>query len=452
VSEPLPPLGRTAGRIDSARGAERSAEPCADRCADHCAERLTLLAHAQELLAQPASETGVFSAIAEAVQRVVPSAACDIFVTGDNEWQCAVHLVQGHRVSSARLPLADLSLARLTAATGVSRLASHRYDGIGVPRGTTELCAAVRFGQHSTGVIRLLSAPAAPFDAQDLDLLTIIARHAGTAVARAQLVSRQDQQRQQRQQRDTIIAPVAASGTIAEQLPTIEKMVALGELVGGVAHDINNPLTGISAFAQLLLEEELSATQRESVQLIKQESDRATQVIRDLLHFARTSERETGPVSVNAVLEQTVRLRAYPLRVANVHVQLDLDARAPAVNGNPQKLQQVLLNVMSNAEYAMQDRHERVLMLQTRLDGDSVCIMAHDTGHGMSPEVQRHIFEPFFSTKPAGAGTGLGMSVSHGIILAHGGTIGVASEAGVGTTVTIRLPALSASPAGHASP
>ncbi len=240
---------------------------------------------------------------------------------------------------------------------------------------------------------------------------------------------------------------VSSERHVEEQLRTTEKMVALGELVAGVAHEINNPLTGISAFAQILLEEELGDEQRESVALIKQECDRAKGVIRDLLLFARKTDRGFGPVDVNAMLQQVVRLRSYPLRQAGVTVQLELDPDAPSVSGDEQKLQQVLLNVISNAEFAMHSRPVRTLTLSTRREGDSVHIAATDTGRGMTPEVKRRIFEPFFSTKPPGMGTGLGLSVSYGIVHAHGGTINVETEPDAGTTVQLTLPVLASTPA-----
>jgi signal transduction histidine kinase len=147
-------------------------------------------------------------------------------------------------------------------------------------------------------------------------------------------------------------------------------------------------------------------------------------------------------VGINAVIEQTVRLRAYPLRSAGIQVELQLDPTAPHVSGDSQKLQQVILNVISNAEHAMLGRNERRLIVRTTHTEDQVVITAVDTGIGMTAEVRRRIFEPFFSTKPDGVGTGLGLSVSYGIIHAHGGTIGVESDLDVGSTVTIVLPAV----------
>ncbi len=227
---------------------------------------------------------------------------------------------------------------------------------------------------------------------------------------------------------------------VAETLRQTEKLAALGELVAGVAHELNNPLTGVSAFAQLLLEDELTEDQLESVRLIKRESDRAVGVIRDLLVFSRKTGPRDVVVDVNALVLHTVRLRAYGLKSAGIELETDLACDLPGARGDDQKLQQVLLNLVVNAEYAMQRAPERRLKIRTRLADTSLEISVSDTGSGMSAETQQHIFEPFFTTKPAGVGTGLGLSVSYGIVQAHGGTITVDSAPGRGTTFCITLP------------
>jgi two-component system, NtrC family, sensor kinase len=665
------------------------------------ADRFALLARAQQQLTQLTREEGLPQAIAAAVHSVIPCEVIDVLANGAEGLQRVLRMEAGRVISTEPFPLMQSLLAVATEQTGVPRLASHLVAGTDVDRGTMELCAAVRFGQRSAGVIRLLGAHGDAFAMPDLDVLTIIARHAGTAVETARLFALQDLQRQRAEgaaelarvtlqattladgatellqvldrfvpsigkaigvarARDGLIEYVATSGTLdafkgqrpagsagvldvapdgraaeltslrevapasvadalpdewalvvplvarerllgillvtaplrprdrvtlerlsaslslaldallldeeerlarereqllatalttidhpifildrvgvryanpaaareygwsqvelmdmtfeqlvagkdaresmrevdgliesgvrlsndihrrrdgtefpgvvavspltghdgehlgqvvsvrnvsqdrrfEEQLRHTEKMVALGELVAGVAHEINNPLTGISAFAQLLLEEELGDDQRESVQLIKQESDRAKTVIKDLLLFARKTERSTGPVPINELIEQTLRLRAYPLRNSGIQIDLQLDPTNPHSSGDAQKLQQVLLNVIGNAEQAMLGRGERRLAIRTTHDAEHVIVTATDTGVGMTAEVRQRIFEPFFTTKPAGAGTGLGLSVSYGIIHAHGGTIGVESEPDVGTTVTITLSAL----------
>lgn len=227
---------------------------------------------------------------------------------------------------------------------------------------------------------------------------------------------------------------------VADHLGRTEKLAAIGELVAGVAHELNNPLTGISTFAQLLLEDELQGEQFESVSLIKREADRAIGVIRDLLLFARKTDARDVQVDVNTIVKHTVRLRALASRSSGIEVHMRLDESDPRVRGDEQKLQQVLLNLLVNAESAMEGAEVRHLSLITQRKQAMVQIVISDTGHGMPPSVSQRVFEPFFTTKPPGEGTGLGLSVSYGIIQAHEGTISVESIPQVGTTFTILLP------------
>ncbi|HMI47311.1 MAG TPA: ATP-binding protein [Gemmatimonadaceae bacterium] len=227
---------------------------------------------------------------------------------------------------------------------------------------------------------------------------------------------------------------------VADHLGRTEKLAAIGELVAGVAHELNNPLTGISTFAQLLLEDNLEGEQLESVSLIKREADRAIGVIRDLLLFARKTDARDVPVDINTVVKHTVRLRALASRSGGIDVHMRLDESNPRARGDEQKLQQVLLNLLVNAESAMEGTQLRHLSLTTQRKQSMVQVVISDTGHGMPTSVTQHVFEPFFTTKPPGEGTGLGLSVSYGIIQAHEGTISVESTPGVGTTFTILLP------------
>lgn len=228
---------------------------------------------------------------------------------------------------------------------------------------------------------------------------------------------------------------------IEEQLRQSEKLAALGELVAGVAHELNNPLAGISAFAQLLLEEPLIDEQRESVRLIKREADRAVGVIRDLLIFSRKAGPSIAPVDLNEIVELTLRLRSYSLRTADIEVSVDLARDIPRIRGDDQRLQQVLLNLIVNAEYAMQRTRIKQLAIHTASAGQGVQLTVSDTGAGMTEETRQRVFEPFFTTKPAGQGTGLGLSVSYGIVQAHGGNIAVESQVGSGSVFHIYLPA-----------
>jgi two-component system, NtrC family, sensor kinase len=227
---------------------------------------------------------------------------------------------------------------------------------------------------------------------------------------------------------------------VADHLGRTEKLAAIGELVAGVAHELNNPLTGISTFAQLLLEDELESEQIESVSLIKREADRAIGVIRDLLLFARKTDARDVPVDINTIVRHTVRLRALASRSSGIEVHMQLDESNPKVRGDEQKLQQVLLNLLVNAESALRDAKVRHLSVITRSRDGTVTIVVSDTGHGMAESVSQRVFEPFFTTKPPGEGTGLGLSVSYGIVQAHEGVISVESAPDVGTTFTISVP------------
>lgn len=230
---------------------------------------------------------------------------------------------------------------------------------------------------------------------------------------------------------------------IEEQLRQSEKLAALGELVAGVAHELNNPLAGISAFAQLLLEDPLGEEQHESVRLIKREADRAVNVIRDLLLFSRKSGPSESLVDLNEMVELTLRLRGYGLRSAGIDVRVELDASLPRVPGDPQRLQQVLLNLVVNAEHALHRSDVKRLVVKTSQSAAGATVTISDSGTGMDEETRTRIFEPFFTTKPPGEGTGLGLSVSYGIVRAHRGSIEVESSPGLGTTFRIELPKLS---------
>ena len=226
-----------------------------------------------------------------------------------------------------------------------------------------------------------------------------------------------------------------------------DRLAAVGELVAGVAHEVNNPLSSISAFAQLLLRETtLSASQRESIDVIRTETTRASQVVKDLLAFARRSEPQRAPLDVNAVVARTVRMRQYQFTEASVRLETDLADDLPSVIGDARQLQQVCLNLLTNAVQAMSTRGGGDLRVRSYAIEGRVRLEVSDTGTGISPDVRAHIFEPFFTTKREGEGTGLGLSVSYGIVTAHGGTIEVTETSATGTIFRVTLPSVSSPP------
>ena len=224
-----------------------------------------------------------------------------------------------------------------------------------------------------------------------------------------------------------------------------DRLAAVGELVAGVAHEVNNPLSSISAFAQLMLrDEELSPSQRDSLEVIKAETMRASQVVKDLLAFARRSEPQREHTDLNAVVARTLRLRSYEFSSNDIAVEQELADDLPAVLADARQLQQVVLNLLTNATQAMVPLGGGRLTVVTRAEDSAVVIEIRDTGAGIPDAVRDHIFEPFFTTKKEGEGTGLGLSVSYGIVTAHRGRIEVADTSAHGTTFRVTLPAVEA--------
>jgi two-component system NtrC family sensor kinase len=221
-----------------------------------------------------------------------------------------------------------------------------------------------------------------------------------------------------------------------------DRLAAVGELVAGVAHEVNNPLSSISAFAQLLLRDTgLTAQQRDSLEVIRAETTRASQVVKDLLAFARRSEPQREPLDLNAVVARTLRIRQYQFGEQSLQVESNLADDLPAVMGDARQLQQVCLNLLTNAVQAMQGQRGGELRVRTYAAHGSVALEVADSGPGISPAARAHIFEPFFTTKKEGEGTGLGLSVSYGIVAAHGGAIEVVETSAQGTTFRVTLPA-----------
>ncbi|HZS60232.1 MAG TPA: ATP-binding protein [Gemmatimonadaceae bacterium] len=235
------------------------------------------------------------------------------------------------------------------------------------------------------------------------------------------------------------------------RLMETERLAAVGELVAGVAHEVNNPLSSISAFAQLLLRDDtLSPQQRESIDVIRSETGRASQVVRDLLAFARRSAPQREPLDLNQVVERTVRLRNYQLTSSGIRVAMDLSPDIPAIHGDARQLQQVVLNLVTNAIQAMANVGGGTLSIATRGDRHTVVLDVADTGPGIPSDLRQRIFEPFFTTKPEGEGTGLGLSVSYGIVTAHGGTITLV-ESATGARFVVSIPAINQRAERHVS-
>jgi PAS domain S-box-containing protein len=226
------------------------------------------------------------------------------------------------------------------------------------------------------------------------------------------------------------------------QLVQVAKMSALGQLVSGVAHELNNPLSVIIGYGQLLLHRDAPPAIRRPLELIVAQGDRMAKIVRNLLYFARQRPPERAPVDLHHVIEQTLALRANQLALSSIEVERRFVADLPSVSADAQQLQQVFLNLLLNAEQAIvgEGRPGRIVFRTEVIEGGRmVRAQVIDDGPGIPPESLPRVFEPFFTTKEVGVGTGLGLSVSYGIVEEHGGRLTAESRPGE-TIFTLELP------------
>jgi len=226
-----------------------------------------------------------------------------------------------------------------------------------------------------------------------------------------------------------------------ERLMVTDRLASLGELAAGTAHELNNPLTSIIGFSQLLMEKETPDDIREDLKLINNEAQRAVKVTRDLLTFARKHAPVKQHSQINSIIEDVLELRAHLQKTNGIEVERQLDPDLPEIMVDYFQMQQVLLNIVINAEYFMTQAHNKgTLTITTKKQNSSVVISIADDGPGVPPENLSRIFDPFFTTKEAGSGTGLGLSICHGIVTEHGGQVYVKSQLGKGATILVELP------------
>ena len=229
-----------------------------------------------------------------------------------------------------------------------------------------------------------------------------------------------------------------------EEVIQNEKMVALGNLLSGVAHELNNPLCAVLGYAQLLQLESLDGKLRKGIEVIVREADRAARIINDLLRVSRREKPEKRPLGLSGVLLKTLERKAYDLKSSRVEVVTRLEPELPLVLGDFHQLLLVFNNLITNAQQAMFDhRGQGTLTIRGEHRNGKVVLSFADDGHGIAEENVRRVFDPFFTTKAVGKGVGLGLSVCFAIVRDHGGTIRVSSQPGGGAVFTVEIPAAS---------
>jgi signal transduction histidine kinase/ActR/RegA family two-component response regulator len=296
---------------------------------------------------------------------------------------------------------------------------------------TTGVAWPILVGQEVAGVLEFYTPEALVPTPALLAAMTQIGTQLGRVIERERAT-----ERLQRQQ---------------EALLQREKLAAMSTMLASVAHELNNPLTSIGLQTELLQDDVRGGPLAEPVAEIAQAAARCERLVRQFLTLARQHSPERSVVALNTLVAETVDLLAYPFRVDNVAVHLHLDEQVPPLWGDPHQLQQVLLNLLTNAQHALRATPgAREVTCTTQYDAapPQITLTVADTGPGIPPGLQVRIFEPFFTTKPPGVGTGLGLPLCRGMVEAHGGTLAVTSAPGHGATFRITLPvvAVPASP------
>lgn len=304
----------------------------------------------------------------------------------------------------------------------------HRLRSLGI---LSCLVVPIADEEQATGVLLLASRRPHAFPAIEIRTLADLAQHLAVAIQNAQLHQAQEK--------------ALADLRIAQQrLIQSERLTAVGELVAGVAHELNNPLTAVLGFASLL-QQTAPAEMQHDLAMIVEGATRARRIVQNLLAFARQREAHLEEVDLNAAVQQVLGLLSYQMRSHNITVEERLAARLPTTVADATAIKQVLLNLLNNAQQALASWNgERRIVVTTRAEVQNgqqrLVVDVADTGPGILPEHLPLVFEPFFTTKPIGEGTGLGLSICYGIVKQYRGDIRVSSTPGKGACFTVEFP------------
>jgi two-component system NtrC family sensor kinase len=228
---------------------------------------------------------------------------------------------------------------------------------------------------------------------------------------------------------------------LEEELVQREKLSALGELVSAVAHELNNPLTAVLGYAEIIQQFNSPKQLEDDIARLYKEAVRCKHMVKNLLGFARKPKPEKTPVDIHTIIRDTINLKTHQFKSDRVDVHTSFDPRMPEIMLDPYQMQQVFLNILNNAHQALTEKKgDRNIWIESRLDGDGIILTISNNGPYIRKDAINKIFEPFYSTKEIGYGTGLGLSICRGIIRSHKGIIGATSRPGGKTTFTIELP------------
>jgi signal transduction histidine kinase len=319
-----------------------------------------------------------------------------------------------------------------------------RYRSIKGWQAGSEMCVVIREGVKILGIIDVESSSRNAFTHNDFMALESLAGILASVITSADQYQRlQVMITQLRSTQVELRSRMEAQRSAENRLIQAAKLAAVGEMAAGLAHELNNPLTSVTGFAELALEEiPVESEMHKDIEIVLREALRARSVVRRLLDFARQSESVRARTSLNEIVEDVVALSKHLMHTSGVKLLLDLEVNLPWVMVDANQMKQVLLNLVHNALQAMPGGGEMKILTETvsRNNRDWVVVTVMDSGIGISLKDQVRIFEPFFTTKGNQGGTGLGLSVTYGIVTDHGGQIDVESEPGKGSKFTVWLP------------
>jgi two-component system NtrC family sensor kinase len=237
------------------------------------------------------------------------------------------------------------------------------------------------------------------------------------------------------------VRDVTLEKKLEQQIIQSERLAAMGQMIGGFAHELNNPLTSILGMSELLQEGEAPESVRKQMVVLQQQARRAAEIVQNLMYFSRPPAPGKSPIDLGELVQRTLHLHAYSLRKNNITVDFLKEASIPAVSGDAHQLMQVFLNLILNSEQAMREVRDRgTLRIRIEKNEKSVAVTFQDDGPGISPEILPNIFDPFYTTKRPGRGTGLGLSICKAILREHSGNVEAASGPGGGAVFTVTLP------------
>ncbi len=323
--------------------------------------------------------------------------------------------------------------------------ASVSHTAGAVPRESGESVAAVplRSKERLLGSLSIISYKPRVFTSRQISLMEAISYQLSLAIENARLY---EQLKESEAHKTSLLQELEKSLQELQRAQTklvqSEKLAAVGQLVSGVAHELNNPLTAIIGYSQILRSIDLPLSAKEDLDRIIEQAHRSARIVQKLLTFSRQHKTERYPVEIDQLLQDTLDLVAHQLTMDQIRVERDFSEAIPKTLADPYQLQQVWLNLIQNAQQAMHEAHGGgVLRIKTlpTLDGN-IRIEFADDGPGIPPDVREKIFDPFFTTKPVGKGTGLGLSICYGIVQEHEGDIWVEDNPQGGITFVVQLP------------